>query len=93
MVSRSDRDQAPGARPLPRVPLLGRVVHRLNRRRRRAWRGEVEGANRDLSDAIYERIAGDEEDWIDYVRRAHDWEAVGAAYERLYELVRSEVAR
>jgi hypothetical protein len=69
VVSRSDREQAPRAKALPRVPLAGRLVHRLNRSRHRAWRSEKEGLNRDQSDAIYERIAADEPGWLDYVRR------------------------
>jgi hypothetical protein len=70
VVSRSDRGQAPEALGLPRIPVAGRVVHRLNRSRRRAWREEKEEQNRGQSDAIFERIAADEPGWLDYVRRA-----------------------
>ena len=79
VVSRSDRGQAPQALSLTRVPLAGRVVHRFNRGRRRAWRGEVEELNRSQSDAIYEKIAADEPGWLDYVRRAQGGAAPAAA--------------
>lgn len=79
ILTRTDNEAAPSAPVLPRIPVVAELSRWFERRRRRLWRARVQARNREQSDVIFAKIAADEPDWIDYVRRVQGEPRASAA--------------
>jgi hypothetical protein len=67
VILRSDRESAPAGVRAPKLPGLGPLVRRIDRRRLVRWRHETERANANISEAMYQRIAGGDPGWLESV--------------------------
>jgi hypothetical protein len=71
-LSRALLDQAPDPRPVPSVPVLGGLVRRANRRRRRRWEAATQRRYLEQSESLYEKIAAGGSDWLSELRASDD---------------------